>query len=1496
MSDNRRKRYNPGQRSRPDNNENIHRNSSAPLRGSSRNSNSQFSHQNVTRMNSYDHVRKIVQEEGRTARNLVIYNVPVRQHTEYYNKRPLKDQIQQKNSRSKSRSVSEYDSKSFQDLTKSPKSDSGTKKTDRRARYWKFLFDNLQRAVDAIYDTCETDESVVECKEVIMMLDNSTRDFKSLIERLHTMKAYEDATKEGDRPTSIAWEVRKMSPGKTTSQGQGPANTPTSPAQRVLQFTDQNKTEAEGKGDGNSWADKVRGKTSHTSPQMEGFSTPTPGSPQIQSSNSPVSPGPVLPSPPPKQNGHMDDVDTDGSTTIEDDNEGWETVQRPAKGRVRNSPSQRSLENLSGVGKSPAKLQRTYSDPHTGGQRRPPWNHGGGKGRTPPQKTVFRSSQGDGRDSEKENRPQTLTLTKSRLDSSRSGSTGSLSKPTISYSSTVQSSRSPPTIQRKSPSTVPTKQARLDGREVNSKPEVFPPEVKEEVLVNKTEEGGKAVSPVMEESATEDEEAMVIDKALVNAMEEEEELTNQLEEEQQQALQTAIEEEETWLKELAREENTVIDVETETETENELGNTMSSLESSQPSMDWDTLCAQYEAQSDSEKNKSWGEMVEEDEQEARTPGHAVHMHEKLSSPSRKRSPTESRKRHEQKQAKARELREKLMQDKAERLKEISKKVEEVRAWKEELLQERKGTIQRKLEKAEERRQLQMKIKAQKAHEEEAKGKEIEFINTLEAQNKRHEIMSKHQVSEARLQDIQDERQRRHEEKLAKEAAVEERRKALEADRQARLKEMEEKRKQRSARAEQQQLEREKERLENIRAKEREREERLAVLNAQHQQHIQELQKKIQQKQDETSQRHQENLQQIREKAFEMSILKHSTEEHNEAPNVVPYDHKKLCIICNVLITSEVYLLSHLRGKKHQQALHDNNSGKAMSKQEIENFNLKHIVNAPSNSTHPKIVSEKERHKSMKKRAKKLRQRMTTRGHEYENSLSQKQQQAESGHKAKIHKIVRDINKYLQTQDSGPWPQNKVSALDRALGEISRILDKKSGQDQTALRVLGGLSSLCRLLNVLDNSTPDLPPVIPPKTLTLTSNVCRQACKSNYDNCHYILLTNKTGVITDLLIQRLSFLLPDTQSRPGSGLSTSSTQSTGSGAGNKLPYDAFALSLMQLMSTVLSCLAKNSPLSNVSEASAERMSGTVDTVSSRGNDLISYIVSVGIVDKLTQYFRKVQGPIDDDRDGAEFLQHCLGLLVAMTKVMSKRIAAIFEKKKLEDPTQLISTYEATELVGIVSLLYGMLLHSGAPSRGELSPPELPQHTLAVILTGIKMLNNMATFSLEMLQKALGEEGMSLEFRHIASYLMWYCSRLPCEELLHEVILCVGYFTILNPENQIVIQSGQSPTVLQQMCSLPFQYFSDPRLTGVLFPTLIACCYNNKSNTAILEQELSCALLSNFIEEKILEAQAKSTVSSSTSKKVPEKDCGDQRMSLLARFPQEQLTAAQEYFKI
>lgn len=68
-------------------------------------------------------------------------------------------------------------------------------------------------------------------------------------------------------------------------------------------------------------------------------------------------------------------------------------------------------------------------------------------------------------------------------------------------------------------------------------------------------------------------------------------------------------------------------------------------------------------------------------------------------------------------------------------------------------------------------------------------------------------------------------------------------------------------------------------------------------------------------------------------------------------------------------------------------------------------------------------------------------------------------------------------------------------------------------------------------------------------------------------------------------------------------------------------------------------------------------------------------------------------------------------------------------------------------------------------------------------------------------------------------------------------------------QIIVQSGRHPTVLQKLCQLPFQYFSDPRLIKVLFPSLIAACYNNPQNKIILEQEMSCVLLATFIQVRL-----------------------------------------------
>lgn len=1463
MNDSRRKRHTCGPKSRSENTDYQHR-SGASSTGAHRPKNF---HSNFHRMNSLDHVRKIVQQEGRTARNLVQYSVPLEDETEQAGRPTGRQQLksQRRSERNGSQSGSgktpppehRQRHRSISELTKSPNSEHGPKKNnvDLRARYWKFLFDNFQRAVDGIYQTCEQDESIVECKEVIMMLEQSTKDFKSLIERLILMKAFDDAAKDGDRPTSIAWEVRKMSPGKHASGSPGPVSHHTP-----------------GKVVSNTWADKVRGVRAITF-----TNPPSPRSPLC---------GPTTP----VQVSAVEMQSTMSGNRLEvkgfeeaEEEEGWETVQRGGRLRSRVSPSQKSMENLSEVGSAGKNLTRSVSMPDSSQQKT--------KRATPPSANSHHGSAGDAKNMRAISE-QHLPDARERLDSKGSEkenipaapSSGRSGNPwkdvSVGGSTPVRGEKSPPLDIENWQEEI--KKVRRDIFDVAKE--------KRHSIGQKENRGPNKPADKEDRFAAEDDGIDVqLNNQLAVVIAEEDALSTELEETQQEALASAIQEEETWLKALEQEQSSNIEI--PNDIDSELGNTLSSLEGSQPSMDWDSLVAAHDAEQAARGGKSWGELVEESE--ARTPGHGVHMHEKLSSPSRKRSPTESRRRHEEKQAKAQEQRERLLQDKAERLRDLSKKVEEVRALKEDLMRQARLTVEQKLLRAEEKRQLHLKETAQKAHEEKAKANEIAFINTLEAQNKRHDIMSKHQESEARLEDLREERQRRLEEKQAKEAAVEERRRALEAERLAKLQDMQERRKQRETRILQQQQEKEKERQEAMRTKEKDREERMAALSAQQQAQKEELQKKIQQKQDETTQRHEVYLRQIREKAFEMSVMRHSTEDHNDAPEPTPYEKNKLCTICNVLIPSEVYLLSHLRGKKHQQALQDNNSGSAMSKKEIETFNLKHIVDAPDNSTHPKIVTEKERQKSLRKRCKKLRLRMMSRGAEYESSLSNKQTVvADSEHKAKLQKLVKDVTKYLQSQDSGPWPQNRVSALDRAMGELSRILEKKISADQNNFRVLGGLTSMMRVLSVIEESSPTLSPVIPPKSLSLACDVYRLACKGSFDSCRYTLFNNKIGILVDHLIHQLTMMIPS-ERLPDQG---------GGGDHPALPYDCVAASLMSVLTTVLSFLAKHSPATNSSEASLERMSATGDTMSCRSNDIISYIISVGVIDKLKWYYSAVRGPVEGDKNAQEFLQSSLGLLVAMTKFMSKRNINIFDKKKLDDPSQLILTFEVTDLVGIVSLLYGMLLHSGAPSRGDNAPPELSAPNLAITISGLRMLNHMAVLDLGMLQRTLGEEGMSLEFRHIASYLVWYSGHHLCEDLLHEVILCVGYFTVLHPDNQVILQSGQSPTVLQQLCALPFQYFSDPRLTNVLFPTLIACCYNNQSNRQILEQELSCVLLANFIEEKQLEQQqAKLTPSTVKKSKTQDKEVLREadtvtRVSLVCRFPQEQWVAAEQYFKI
>ncbi|XP_067327374.1 S phase cyclin A-associated protein in the endoplasmic reticulum isoform X1 [Anolis sagrei] len=1338
------------------------------------------------RSNSHDKVRKIVAEEGRTARNLIAWSVPLENKEDegkpkwqIGGKSKKATQGIHKTTKQSTTPDCKIAAAGEKNFDKSPTKTRQPRKVDLRARYWAFLFDNLRRAVDEIYVTCESDQSVVECKEVLMMLDNYVRDFKALIDWIQLQEKLEKADAQS-RPTSLAWEVKKMSPGRHVIPSPSTDRiSVTSNARRSLNFgappaaVSSNRLAPSGV----SWADKVKANHTAVAPISETQARmPTP----VQKSS--------------RRNERRDA-------------EGWETVQRGRPVRSKSFP-------LATKTASSAESSRFKDD-------------------SDKENVVLRPS---------ENRQKGL-LTEDGV------------------SKTTEPNWKDPSHQCEHPLAERTQfMARvLEDVKVSEKnglgdgslqaPSEVPvvlidaehppkdPQVEETICVaSKNDNGSQGEKKKMESEM----DPADISNSMAEVLAKKEELADRLEKANEEAIASAIAEEEQLTREIEAEENNDINIETDNDSDFSASMGSGSFSFCGISMDWNDVLADYEARESWRQNNTWGDIVEEEP--SRPPGHGIHMHEKLSSPSRKRTIAESKKKHEEKQMKAQQLREKLREEKTLKLQKLMEREKDVRKWKEELLDQRRRMMEEKLLHAEFKREVQLQAIVKKAQEEEAKVNEIAFINTLEAQNKRHDVLSKLKEYEQRLNELQEERQRRQEEKQARDEAVQERKRALEAERQARVEELLMKRKEQEARIEQQRQEKERAREDAARERARDREERLAALTAAQQEAMEELQKKIQLKHDESIRRHMEQIEQRKEKAAELSSGRHANTDY--APKLTPYERKKQCSLCNVVISSEVYLFSHIKGKKHQQAVRENSSiqGRELSDEEVEHLSLKkYIVDILVESLVPtEPLKDSEERQKTKKKAKKLKARMNSRAKEYESLMEAKNLSCDSPYKAKLQRLVKDLLKQLQGQDS-----NKASALDRILGEISRILEKENTADQIAFHIAGGFTALEQILQVA-TASPNLNTVsrIPLKSLCSTIHAYHLACSHCVENCTYVLFSNKITFLMDLLMHQLTVYVPDDHN------------ATLGRTANKQVFEGLVTGILRIVATVFGCLISSMPYgnnqSNVSKLIQEtkNKASQAEVFNSRIQDLICYMVNIGLVEKLCCCFLSVQGPVDENPKVAAFLQNATMALHGMCELcfaVNGRSWNIFDESR-QDPTGLTAALEATDLVGVLHMLYCILFHGTIVDLSAASPKEsYVENTVLVALQSLRFFNSFAVLNLQAFQSVVGAEGLSLAFRHITSSLLWHCSQHTCEALLHEVIVCIGYFTVNHLDNQVIVQSGRHPTVLQKLCQLPFQYFSDPRLIKVLFPTLIAACYNNPQNKIILEQEMSCVLLATFIQD-------------------------------------------------
>uniref|UniRef100_A0A915PZV2 Ataxin-10 domain-containing protein n=1 Tax=Setaria digitata TaxID=48799 RepID=A0A915PZV2_9BILA len=973
--------------------------------------------------------------------------------------------------------------------------------------------------------------------------------------------------------------------------------------------------------------------------------------------------------------------------------------------------------------------------------------------------------------------------------------------------------------------------------------------------------------------------------------------------------ESLVQEEESLKKEIKEEESISIDDELERQVAAEAA-ALEQLEiehkeavkadSKKAPVTWQDVVNNWKQEMEEYASVSWSEIVDREITHYRKPGEFAEKHEKLSSPSRKKNTESATKRQQERQKRAKELRQMLQEQKARRLKELSNKVDEVRRKRAELDERKREHLQMRMAKAQENRQKSINEIVKKARDDDVKVMEVQFINTIEAGNMRHDVMIRSQEWEQRAQTIACERARKSEEKAAKEAAAEERRKIAENQRREKMREKFEKQELLEA----QRNEQERERSEAVRERNKQLNERVAEKKAIEAVESEKLMKKIQKKQEETRRRYENTLTQVKHRAVELSSPRPmesvvSLADFSQLPSEAPYisviegviggGSSKKCKLCGTMLDSDFFIMSHFLSAFHLSKA--NIDIRKLTYDCLKNQIDQNVEDVTIEATRQlSLGGESELSKqstNSKKRRTRLRQKIQTRIKEYEDIIRQSglaEAYRTPVGKTSIDRPLRDIAKVLKAtlgdeavkdhcngsvKDSFQnkvYPNTDLHVLERSLSEILRAL-RASDTPQKREMLLKAVvqNDFIDVLTALISCATNGDSVIPSRTYCKALSTLGElvtvdkfvASKFFFSSRVFALLDAyciKSKVV--LALKAYLDLISILEMMVCQFLKESSRVSMNDGSHRLL------IECVMLCSTFLCLMGTLYPKVRGTISSSAAVFGITD------DDIYLKLLLSDILSLLIKHTGTITALPWSVQLDSNAVAIPVVVYIDMILETGETLHLLRCKKRgnnvegtLSEKPSITTTAAPAAIQQLAVRIYSMIsadcgssatvttvsVVSGTSHRAEIDVTQLL--TTSLFQLWFLLLKREPSEAI----KCLEDSGLCLRLVHITMTMVAQTEKIAssnaekrARNFLHFLIEVIGYFATASERTKMFCILGWQRSLLMQLVSLPLGYFSNRELMAVLMPTLIAICYQNPIAIDLIKPSLSAKTFAIYLE--------------------------------------------------